>query len=133
MELVYIYPMDKSKDMQKMLDEEFWKRLGPTVRDCKAMGLDKDGMCIYIKVKDDVITDVSFLVFGCVAAIATSSMTTVLAKGNTMEEAYKLADEDITNALGGLPEHKLHCSVLGADALKQAVENYYYSREQQSI
>ena len=51
MELVYIYPMDKSKDMQKMLDEEFWKRLGPTVRDCKAMGLDKDGMCIYIKVR----------------------------------------------------------------------------------
>jgi len=57
-------------------------------------------------------------------------MTTVLAKGKTMEEAYKLADEDITNALGGLPEHKLHCSVLGADALKQAIENYYFSREQ---
>ena len=48
MELVYIYPMDKSKDMQKMLDEEFWKRLGPTVRECKAMGLDKEGMSLYI-------------------------------------------------------------------------------------
>jgi len=92
-----------------------------------------DALTLYIKVKDDVITDVSFLVFGCVAAIATSSMTTVLAKGKTLEEAYQLTDEDITNALGGLPEHKLHCSVLGADALKQAVENYYYSREQQSI
>ena len=54
-------------------------------------------------------------------------------KGKTLEEAYQLTDEDITNALGGLPEYKLHCSVLGADALKQAVENYYYSREQQSI
>jgi len=57
MELVYIYPMDKSKDMQKMLDEEFWKRLGPTVRDCKAMGLDKDGMCIYIKAKDELAAE----------------------------------------------------------------------------
>ncbi len=49
MELVYTYPMDSSKDMQKMLDEEFWKRLGPTVRECKAMGLEKEGMCLYIK------------------------------------------------------------------------------------
>ena len=54
MELVYIYPMDKSKEMQKMLDEEFWKRLGPTVRECKAMGLDRDGMCLYIKAKDEL-------------------------------------------------------------------------------
>ncbi len=54
MELVYIYPMEMSKEMQKMLDEEFWKRLGPTVRDCKAMGLDKDGMCLYIKAKDEL-------------------------------------------------------------------------------
>ena len=54
MELVYTYSMDSSKEMQKMLDEEFWKRLGPTVRDCKAMGLDKDGMCLYIKAKDEL-------------------------------------------------------------------------------
>ncbi len=54
MELVYIYSLDKSKEMQKMLDEEFWKRLGPTVRDCKAMGLDKEGMCLYIKAKDEL-------------------------------------------------------------------------------
>lgn len=57
MELVYIYPMDKSKDMQKMLDEEFWKRLGPTVRECKAMGLDKEGMCLYIKAKDELAAE----------------------------------------------------------------------------
>lgn len=52
MELVYTYPTDKSKEMQKMLEEEFWKRLGPTVRDCRAMGFDKEGMCLYIKARD---------------------------------------------------------------------------------
>lgn len=57
MELVYIYPMEMSKDMQKMLDEEFWKRLGPTVRDCKTMGLDKDGMCLYIKAQDELAAE----------------------------------------------------------------------------
>lgn len=54
MELVYTYPMESSKDMLKMLDEEFWKRLGPTVRECRAMGMEKDGMCIYIKAKDQL-------------------------------------------------------------------------------
>jgi hypothetical protein len=54
MELVYTYAMDSSKAIAKMLDEEFWKRLGPTVRECKTMGLDKDGMCIYIKAKDEL-------------------------------------------------------------------------------
>lgn len=54
MELVYVYPMENSKDMLKMLDEEFWKRLGPTVRECKAMGQDLDGMCIYIKARDEL-------------------------------------------------------------------------------
>ncbi|MHB8119584.1 MAG: hypothetical protein ACYDHX_12800 [Methanothrix sp.] len=54
MELVYTYAMESSKEMQKMLDEEFWKRLGPTVRECKAMGLEKDGMCLYIKARDEL-------------------------------------------------------------------------------
>lgn len=54
MELVYTYPMDSDKAMKKMLDEEFWKRLGPTVRECKAMGRDLDGICIYIKAKDEL-------------------------------------------------------------------------------
>ena len=54
MEIVYTYAMESSNDMQKMLDEEFWKRLGPTVRECKAMGLDKDGMCLYIKARDEL-------------------------------------------------------------------------------
>jgi hypothetical protein len=57
MELVYTYPMDSSKDMQKMLDEEFWKRLGPTVRECKAMGLENEGMCLYIKARDELAAE----------------------------------------------------------------------------
>ena len=54
MELVYTYGMDSDKVMKKMLDEDFWKRLGPTVRECKAMGLDKEGICIYIKARDEL-------------------------------------------------------------------------------
>ena len=61
MELVYVYPMESSKDMTKMLDEEFWKRLGPTVRECKAMGLDKAGMCLYIKAKDELAAEAAKL------------------------------------------------------------------------
>lgn len=123
---------------ENVIDHFMNPRNAGTMPDADAVGSSGDPRCgdaltLYIKVKDNVITDISFLVFGCVAAIATSSMTTVLAKGKTLEEACRFTDEDITNALGGLPEHKLHCSVLGAEALKQAVENYFYSREQQSI
>lgn len=84
-----------------------------------------DCLSIYIKVTENVITDIRFLVMGCVAAIATSSMTTELAKGKTLEEALCITDLDIAEALGGLPEHKLHCSVLGATALKNAIEDFY--------
>ncbi|MDD2970067.1 MAG: iron-sulfur cluster assembly scaffold protein [Lachnospiraceae bacterium] len=88
-----------------------------------------DSLTIYIKVENDRITDIRFLVFGCVAAVATSSMTTELAKGKTLEEAMKITDQDITDALGGLPEYKLHCSVLGAGALKNAIQDYYEKHE----
>lgn len=84
-----------------------------------------DCLTIYIKVHENRITDISFLVFGCAAAIATSSMTTELAKGKTLDDAYKITEEDIAHALGGLPEYKMHCSVLGAAALKNAITNYY--------
>jgi len=56
-ELVYTYAMESSNDMQKMMDEEFWKRLGPTVRECRAMGLEKDGMCLYIKARDELAAE----------------------------------------------------------------------------
>lgn len=81
-----------------------------------------DSLTIYIKVKDNKISDIRFLVFGCVAAVATSSMTTELVKGKTLEEALKLTNQDIMDALDGLPENKLHCSVLGAGALKKLLK-----------
>jgi nitrogen fixation NifU-like protein len=84
-----------------------------------------DFLTIYIKVKDNTIVDISFLVFGCVAAISSSSMTTELAKGKTLEDALQITDKDIAQALDGLPENKIHCSVLGANALKNAIKNYY--------
>ena len=83
-----------------------------------------DSLAIFIKVQDNVISDISFLVFGCVAAVASSSMTTELAKGKTLEEAAKITDACIVEALDGLPENKLHCSVLGAAALQNAIANY---------
>jgi len=88
-----------------------------------------DSLTLYIKVKDNRIIDIRFLVFGCVAAVATSSMTTELAKGKTLEEAMKITDQDITNALDGLPEYKLHCSVLGEGALKNAIKDFYEKHE----
>lgn len=84
-----------------------------------------DFLAIYIKVLDGIIQEISFLVFGCAAAIATSSMTTELAKGKTLEDAIKITEDDIIGALGGLPEHKQHCSNLGVKALRSAIENYY--------
>jgi nitrogen fixation NifU-like protein len=83
-----------------------------------------DMMFVYIKVKDNKIADIKFKTFGCVAAIATSSMLTELAKGKTLEEAEKLTNKDIAESLGGLPPIKLHCSNLAADALNAAIKDY---------
>lgn len=84
-----------------------------------------DFLTIFIKVNNNIIEDIRFLVFGCAGAIATSSMTTVLAKGKTLEEAQKMTEEDIIVALGGLPENKQHCSNLGIKALKSAIQDYF--------
>ncbi len=88
-----------------------------------------DSLTLYLKVRENRIEEIKFLVFGCVAAVATSSMTTELAKGKTLQEAMKITDQDITDALGGLPENKLHCSVLGAGALQNAISEYYNKNE----
>lgn len=88
-----------------------------------------DAVGIYIKVKDNVIEKASFVVMGCVGAIASSSMTTVLIQGKTIEEALELTPEAIADALGGLPENKLHCSVLGAEAVKNAIADYKSKKE----
>jgi nitrogen fixation NifU-like protein len=83
-----------------------------------------DMMYIYIKVKDDILTDVKFKTFGCGAAIATSSMVTDLAKGKTLEEGLKITRKDVAESLGGLPPQKMHCSNLAADALHEAIHDY---------
>ena len=84
-----------------------------------------DIMRIYIKVENDVITDVKFKTFGCGAAIATSSKATELVKGMTLAEAEKLTNKMVMEALGGLPPVKVHCSVLAEEAIKAAVRDYY--------
>ncbi|MBP7331412.1 MAG: NifU-like protein [Firmicutes bacterium ADurb.Bin373] len=83
-----------------------------------------DIMKIYIKVKDNIIEDIKFKTFGCGAAIATSSMVTEMAKGKSLEEALKLSNKQVAEALGGLPPIKMHCSNLAADALQAAVNNF---------
>jgi len=83
-----------------------------------------DIMELYIKVTDGIITDAKFKTFGCGAAIATSSMVTEIVKGKTIDEALAISNQTVTEALGGLPAAKMHCSVLAEDALKSAIEDY---------
>ncbi len=83
-----------------------------------------DQLYLWIKVESDRIVDIKFKSFGCPGAIATSSMMTVLAKGRTIEEVKLITDNDVIEALGGIPEPKKHCSLLGITALHQAVSNY---------
>ncbi len=83
-----------------------------------------DAMKIYIKVKKDRIVDAKFKTFGCGAAIAVSSMVTEMVKGKTLNEALSLSKETVADALDGLPAQKMHCSNLGASALKKAIEDY---------
>ena len=83
-----------------------------------------DVMEIFIKVKDDIITDIKFRTFGCGSAIATSSMITELAKGKHVDEAIKITRNDVADELDGLPPQKMHCSNLAADALSEAIKDY---------
>ena len=84
-----------------------------------------DIMKIYLKIKDDVIEDAKFETFGCGSAIASSSMATEMIKGKPVSEAMKLTNKAVTEALDGLPAHKLHCSVLAEEAIKKALKDYY--------
>lgn len=89
-----------------------------------------DVMWIYIKVdENDIITDCKFETFGCVAAIATSSLATELIKGKTLGEALQISNKRIVEILGGLPKEKYHCSVLAEEGIKKAIEDYMKKKE----
>lgn len=99
------------------------------IPDADGVGIEGNPVCgdmmyLYIKVRDNLIEDIKFKTFGCAAAIAVSSILTEMVKGKTIDEAMKLTKEEIVAELGGLPPQKVHCSVLGLDALKKAIEDY---------
>jgi nitrogen fixation NifU-like protein len=83
-----------------------------------------DYMVIYLFVKDNIIKEITFQISGCVAAIATGSITTELAKNKTIQEAMKITEQDVVDALDGLPESKVHCSLISVAALRNAINNY---------
>ena len=99
------------------------------MEDPSGVGTEGNAKCgdilrIYIKVEDEVITDVKFKTFGCGAAIATSSKATELVKGKTLDEALTITNKMVMDALGGLPPVKVHCSVLAEEALHAAIQDY---------
>lgn len=83
-----------------------------------------DIMKVYLKIDDNIISDVKFKTFGCGAAIATSSIATEMIKGKTVEEALQITNKAVVEALDGLPPQKIHCSVLAEEAVKTAIEDY---------
>lgn len=122
--------MGEERYSQMVMNHFMCPRNMGVINDSNGEGSNGDPNCgdylnIYIKVENNIIEDISFLVFGCPASIATSSMTTELAKKKTLEEALKITEEDVINALDGLPDNKKHCSNLGVAALRAAINNYY--------
>ncbi|MGE5575715.1 MAG: Fe-S cluster assembly scaffold protein NifU [Syntrophothermus sp.] len=114
---------------EKVMDHFQNPRNVGEIPDADGVGLEGNPVCgdvmqIWIKVKDDRITDAKFKTFGCGAAIATSSMVTELVKGKTLEEALQISNAAVAEALDGLPSQKMHCSNLAADALHKAIEDY---------
>jgi len=83
-----------------------------------------DHMLLYLKIADGRISDINFLSLGCAASIASGSILTEMVKGKALQEAERVTTQDIVDALGGLPEPKIHCSVLAADCLRKAIEDY---------
>ncbi|MFB3887500.1 MAG: iron-sulfur cluster assembly scaffold protein [Thermodesulfobacteriota bacterium] len=91
-----------------------------------------DTMRLFLKLEGNRITDATFLTFGCAAAIASSSMATEMLKGKTLDEALMISNETVTEALGGLPPTKAHCSVLAQEAVKAAVMDYRKRRKEEA-
>ncbi len=90
-----------------------------------------DVMKMYIKIENNIIVDAKFKTFGCGAAISTSSMITEMVKGKTIEQAIQISNKAVTEALGGLPSRKLHCSVLAEQALAAAIKDYYKKQDKE--
>jgi nitrogen fixation NifU-like protein len=114
---------------EKVMDHFQHPRNVGEIEDASGVGTEGNPTCgdlmtIYIKVEDNIITDVKFKTFGCGAAIATSSMITEMAVGKTIEEALKISRNDVADELEGLPPVKMHCSNLAADALRAAIADY---------
>ena len=105
------------------------RNIGP-LEDANGIGEVGNAVCgdimkIYLKIENDIIEDVAFETFGCGSAIASSSMATELIKGKPLSEALELTNKAVTEALDGLPAHKLHCSVLAEEAIQAAIQDYY--------
>lgn len=99
------------------------------IEDANAVGEAGSGQCgdsmtLYLKIEDDKIQDAKFMTFGCGAAIASSSMMTELLKGRSIDDALKLTNSEVLKALGGLPEAKIHCSIMAEEAVRSAIEDY---------
>ncbi|BCB96402.1 iron-sulfur cluster assembly scaffold protein [Dissulfurispira thermophila] len=114
---------------QKVMDHFMNPRNVGEIPDADGVGMEGnptcgDAMQLFIKVENDVIVDAKFRTFGCGAAIAVSSMITEMVKGKTLDEALSISKEAVAQELGGLPPQKMHCSNLGADALRKAIEDY---------
>ena len=121
---------DKMEYSEKVLDHFTHPRNVGKMEDADGVGEVGNAKCgdirkMYLKIEDDVIADVKFETFGCGSAIASSSMATELIKGKPLGEALKLTNKAVTEALDGLPAHKLHCSVLAEEAIKSALKDYY--------
>lgn len=115
---------------EKVMDHFAHPRNVGEIEDANAIGEVGNSKCgdimkIYMKIENDVIEDIKFRTFGCGAAVATSSIATEMVKGQKVEEALKLTNQEVVDALDGLPPAKLHCSVLAQEAIHAALADYY--------
>ena len=122
---------------EKVMDHFLHPRNVGVIEDANAVGEVGNAKCgdimkMYLKIEDDIIQDVKFETFGCGSAIASSSMATEMIKGKPLAEAMQLTNQAVTEALDGLPAHKLHCSVLAEEAIQSALEDYRKRQEKEA-